>query len=166
LDARARDLMKKDVVRVEGEIPLASAVALLEDNGIGGAPVVDAAERLIGVFSLRDAARAGVQNGGRLGEKAGDDRMLEWDDEDFEEGEPIEEEISDREDNTSATAPGDTVREWMNPAVVSVAPDAGLKQVCETMARERIHRVFVVEDERLEGVISTLDVVEYLAHSL
>ena len=166
LDALARDLMKKDVLRVEESTPLAEAIELLEDAGIGGVPVVDAAERLIGVFSLRDAARAGVAEGGRLGQKPADDRLLDWGDELLEEGEPVEEEISDRDDYSSATATAQTVREWMNPAVICVAPQASLQEVCRVMARERIHRVFVVEDKRLTGVISTLDVVEYLAHAL
>jgi CBS domain-containing protein len=166
LDALARDLMKKDVLRVEESTPLAQAVEFLEDAGIGGVPVVDAAERLIGVFSLRDAARAGVAEGSGLGERAKDDRLLDRGDEPLEEGEPIEDAISDRDDYSSATSGTQTVREWMNPAVICVAPQASLKEVCRVMARERIHRVFVVEDKRLTGVISTLDVVEYLAHAL
>jgi CBS domain-containing protein len=166
LDALAKDLMKKDVVRVGDETPLAEAVELLEDAGIGGVPVVDAAERLIGVFSLRDAARAGVAAGGRLGERPADNRLLDWGDEPLEEGEPVEEEISDRDDYSSATSKAQTVREWMNPAIICVAPQASLKEVCRVMARERIHRVFVVEEKRLTGVISTLDVVEYLAQAL
>ncbi len=166
LDALARDLMKKDVLRVEESTPLAEAVELLEDAGIGGVPVVDAAERLIGVFSLRDAARAGVAEGGRLGERAKDDRLLDWGDEPLEEGAPVEDEISDRDDYSSATSGTQTVREWMSPAVICVAPQASLKEMCKVMARERIHRVFVVEDQRLKGVISTLDVVEYLARAL
>src|SRR5262245_60019970 len=166
LTARAEDLMKKDVVRVGDETPLAEAVELLEDAGIGGVPVVDAAERLIGVFSLRDAARAGVLEGGRLGERTGDNRLLDWGDEPLEEGEPVEQEISDRDDYSGAASPAQTVREWMNPVVLSVAPQASLQEICKLMARERIHGVFVVEDQRLSGVISTLDVVEYLAHML
>ena len=166
LDALARDLMKKDVVRVEEATPLAEAVELLEDAGIGGVPVVDGMERLIGVFSLRDAARAGVAEGGRLGQRPGDNRLLDWGDEPLEEGEPVAEEISDRDGYSSATTPAQTVREWMNPAVIYVAPHSSLKEVCKAMARERIHRVFVVEDKRLTGVISTLDVVEYLAQAL
>jgi CBS domain-containing protein len=144
LDARARDLMKKDVVRVSDETPLAQAIELLEDAGIGGVPVVDGTERLIGVFSLRDAARAGVAEGGRLGERPKDDRLLDWGDEPLEEGEPVEDEISDRDDYSSASSNAPTVREWMNPAVICVAPQASLKEVCKVMARERIHRVFVV----------------------
>jgi CBS domain-containing protein len=166
LDAHAKDLMKKDVVSVGEGTPLAEALELLEDAGIGGVPVVDGAERLVGVFSLRDAARAGVVEGGRMGERPGDDRLIDWGDEPLEEGEPVADEISDREDYSSSSSNAQTVRDWMNPAVICVAPQASLKEVCKVMARERIHRVFVAEDQRLTGVISTLDVVEYLAQEL
>jgi CBS domain-containing protein len=166
LEAHARDLMRTDVVRLDGNLAIATAIATLEDAGISGAPVVDGFERLIGVFSLRDAARAGVLNGGRLSERSGDDRLPDLGDEEFEDGSPVEEQISDRDDYSSATAASVTVREWMNPAVIAVAPGATLKEVCRVMSREQIHRVFVVDQQRLTGVISSMDVTRYLAQIL
>ena len=87
-------------------------------------------------------------------------------DEEFEEGSTLEAQISDREDYSSAAGGGDTVREWMNPTVIAVTPEASLKDVCRVMAREKIHRVFVVDGRRLSGVISSLDIVQYLSNAL
>ena len=166
LDVRARDLMQKDVVRLESDTSIASAVESLEENGISGAPVVDASERLVGVFSLRDAARSEALNGGRFGLRRGDDRVPDWVDEEHDDGSILEEEISDRDDYSTASGGGDTVSEWMNPTVIAVSPEASLKDVCRVLERERIHRVFVVDGRRLQGVISSLDIVRFLAGAL
>ncbi len=55
--------------------------------------------------------------------------------------------------------------DWMTPEVVSVGPDATLTEVCGVMAEESIHRVFVLKDKRIQGVVSTLDIVTYLAEN-
>ena len=39
-------------------------------------------------------------------------------------------------------------------------------EVCRVMSREQIHRVFVVDNRRLSGVISSLDIVRFLSTAL
>jgi CBS domain-containing protein len=161
---RARDLMRKDLVRLDAEASLASAVEALQDARISGAPVVDASERLVGVFTLRDAARVEVEAGGRYGQReAAAPAIPDWDEDDADEGERIERVVSLRDDYGPGTAVQACVGDWMNPTVISVTPDAELREVCRVMADERIHRVFVVEGRRLVGVISALDVVAHVA---
>ncbi len=131
-EVRAMDLMRAHVVRLESSTGLSCAVETLEESGISGAPVVDATERLVGVFSLRDAARAEHLNAGRSAQREGDDGVPDWSEDD---GSLMEDEISDREDYSSASGGGDRVADWMNPAIISVSPDATLKEVCKAMAR-------------------------------
>ncbi len=50
----------------------------------------------------------------------------------------------------------------MTPKVIHVSSDASLSEVCQLMGTERIHRVFVVEDEKPVCVVSTLDIVTFL----
>lgn len=161
---RARDLMRTDLVRLDAEASLASAVETLQDARISGAPVVDATERLVGVFTLRDAARVEVESGGRYGAREAESPSLpDWDEDDADEGERIERVVGLRDDYGPGTASQACVGDWMNPSVISVAPDAELRELCRVMADERIHRVFVVEGRRLVGVISALDVVAHVA---
>lgn len=159
----ARELMHKDLIRLDADSSLASAVETLEDAHISGAPVVDAAERLVGVFSLRDAARSEVETGTRFGERERGAAVPDWTEEDLEEGFAIEREISRRDDYSPAQTSAECVGDWMNPSVISVTPDASLRELCQIMSRERIHRVFVVDGRRLVGVISSLDVVAHVA---
>lgn len=61
----ARDIMTPDVVVVPPEMPVKEVGALLVDNRIHGAPVVDEVGRLVGMVSLVDLV-------GRTGETAQD----------------------------------------------------------------------------------------------
>lgn len=160
----ARDLMHTDVVRLDVDTALAAAVETLTDARVSGAPVVDASERLVGVFTLRDAARGEVEGGERYGERpAAQSGIPDWDEDDADEGERIERVISMRDDYGPATSAAEQVGDWMNPRVIAVAPDADLRELCRVMADERIHRVFVVEGRKLVGVVSALDVVAHVA---
>ena len=58
----------------------------------------------------------------------------------------------------------DRVRDWMNPEVISISPDATLRQVCK-MAADKIHRVLVVEDGHSVGIVTSFDVVTHVARS-
>lgn len=57
LDYRAEDVMSRATV-VRPETTLAEAEAILEKNGFNSLPVVDAAERLLGVVTSLDLLRA------------------------------------------------------------------------------------------------------------
>lgn len=161
---RARDLMRTELVRLDAEASLASAVETLQDARISGAPVIDASERLVGVFTLRDAARVQIEAGGRYGEReATAPAVPDWDEDDADEGERIERVVSLRDDYGPGTAAQVCVGDWMNQSVISVTPDADLRELCRVMADERIHRVFVVDGRRLVGVVSALDVVAHVA---
>lgn len=53
----ASDLMTTDIVRLLEEMPLREAARLLLQNQVGGAPVVDAQGRCVGVLSATDFLR-------------------------------------------------------------------------------------------------------------
>ena len=86
-------------------------------------------------------------------------------------GEALEEESLDdeefvnRDDYSPEMLGRETVGQWMTRGVVSVTPTARLKEVCATMVRESVHRVVVLERGRLQGIISTMDVVRHLAEN-
>jgi CBS-domain-containing membrane protein len=53
----AREIMTRDVVRVQVDTPLKEAAELLAQRGISGAPVVDDEGRVVGVISEKDFLR-------------------------------------------------------------------------------------------------------------
>ena len=55
------------------------------------------------------------------------------------------------------------VRDAMTPAIVSVRPDEPIERAVQLMAFEGVHRLLVLEGERLEGIITSMDVLRELA---
>lgn len=160
----ARDIMRTDVVTLRADATIEEAVATLEDHRIGGAPVLDAADALVGVLSTSDIARKGRVEEGELRTRPGEWYFASPLEERFEQTEDGEdEEFYGKEDYTPDVLGHVLVKDWMSPTVVSVTGEARLPDVCDLMLREGVHRVCVVEDGRLRGIVSTFDIVRCIA---
>jgi CBS domain-containing protein len=155
---RARDLMQTEVVQLSIDTPVEEAVATFEEYNIRGAPVVDSTGRLVGVFSAHDLTRTEHVHGGRLSVERDEYYLANRDD---DEGPDL-----DPEGYSPGILGRETVGDWMRPGVISVGPDASLKEICRVMVKESIHRVLVTQNDRLKGLISTFDIVRYLAREL
>lgn len=153
-----RDVMHKDVLTLQVDATVEEAITLLDEYRVSGAPVLDDADHLVGVFSLRDVARREHLAGDRLAvESRPGPGVLD------DEGELVDPDFFSREDYSPDVLGRVRVGEWMTGGVVTVAPDAPLSEVCRTLLSESIHRVFVVEDGALRGVFSSYDLVRLLA---
>ena len=51
----------------------------------------------------------------------------------------------------------------MTPDPISLGPDASVPDVARALCDNRVHRVLVVEDSQLRGIISSFDLVALLA---
>lgn len=58
---------------------------------------------------------------------------------------------------------GRTVSEIMSRGVITVSPDTEIEQVQHLLTNQRIRRVPVVEDGRVVGIVSRLDLVRQIA---
>ena len=56
------------------------------------------------------------------------------------------------------------VRDLMTPRPVTVAPTATVKEAAQLLLYADVHRVFVMEGDRLVGVLSTTDIVRAVAN--
>ena len=157
----ARDLMRTDVLVLRADDSIRSAAEQLEEIGASGAPVVDGSGRLVGVLTTKDIARsehvddecvstriafASAPDDAGTTDAAGFDEVVSWS-------------AAFGEQMVGRARIGD----WMTPGVTTVAPQAALGDVCRLMVDDGIHRVFVVDDKGLVGVVSTQDVVGLLA---
>jgi len=159
---KAKEIMRTDVARLEASAPVTDAIRMLEDLEITGAPVVDAAGRIVGVLSARDVTRSEHVSAGRLAPQRGEFSMsspLE-EEEDEEAGEDL---ILAKEDFSPGMLNEDTVADWMNTNVVTVDPEDSLKTVCRRMLAEHVHRVIVAKQQKLEGIITSFDLVRLVA---
>ena len=55
------------------------------------------------------------------------------------------------------------VRDLMTPRPVTIGPEAPLKEAAQQLLYADVHRLFVVDGDRLVGVISTTDIVRAVA---
>lgn len=153
--ATAADLMQKDVFTLDADASVGEAVRAFEEYHIGGAPVRDAAGAIVGFLSSHDLARLERaherwREAVGVAEPAADDP--------FGDGAPFE-----FRPGASPSLTGEAVRDWMSPATHTVAPGTSLQELCRIMVEKSIHRVPVVEGGALKGIVTTTDVVRFVA---
>lgn len=150
---RARDFMQKDVLTLAPETPLINAHRFFVEEEIHGAPVVEDDGTVVGVVSTLDLLRA-VEEEHERGSSA-----PSYFRESLEFSSPSWPRLSeDFQDRLSEL----TVLDVMNNEVVAVRPDATAADVARTIRTQRVHRVLVIEDQKLVGLISTFDLARLI----
>lgn len=140
----ARDIMTRDPITVFMSDSIAEVAQLLESNQISGVPVLDVHDRVVGIVSKTDILRRALE--GPLGARPGTYFELIA-------GGLGEHTDLDEEELGS-------VGEFMSTDLVSVTPDATVREVARKMIKESVHRVVVLDgDKRAVGIITTFDVL-------
>lgn len=136
---KLRDIMTRDPVAASPEMTLRECVNLLTSQHVSGLPVV-AGRRVVGVVSASDVLSLAAI---ATPEPVPAGRDDEW----------------PRRDVLDAH----TVGEVMTPVPCALPPDADVTAAADFMRREGIHRLLVVDGDRLAGIVSALDVVRAVA---
>lgn len=150
---RARDVMQTSVISVQPETSLAQVARLFVEESIHGAPVVDDVDRLLGVVSVTDLIRAVDETHESGAASAIYFRdVLEYSGPDWS---SAPEDFQDRLEQL-------TVADVMQPTVVTVDEETTVPEIAKTMRTNGIHRVIVVRDGQLAGLVTALDLVGLL----
>lgn len=139
---KAQDLMTPDVITVLPDMPVVAVARLLSDRGISAVPVADAKRRVVGVVSESDLLRAVA------GETQKDMGFLSTL---FSDPHRLAAEY--------AKTHGRTAKDVMTTQLISVAPGASAMEIAQLMASKGIHRVLVMDGERLLGIVSRADLL-------
>jgi len=132
-----RDIMTRDVLTLSPDTSIREAAELLSTEMLGGAPVT-VGRTLVGMLSAHDlmdfiASLAAAPEEVRAVSEQG---ILE----------------------------DHTVEEAMSRAPLhTVLPTAPVEKAAESMSVDRMHRLPVVEDGELVGIVSTMDIVRAVA---
>jgi CBS domain-containing protein len=147
-----RSVMTTDVVTVTPDLSLAEAADVLDERGIGAAPVVDAAGQVVGLLRdedlLSSEARLHVPTTIAI---LGVNFTLPG-------------EVA-RYDEELRKAIASTVGEVMEQQFPQLPPDATLEDAATLMHEADVTHVVVVEDGRAVGVVARGDLVRHLARS-
>jgi CBS domain-containing protein len=137
------ELMNPDVVSLRPEMTVPEAQELLASRSVSGAPVVDAAGRVVGVVSQNDLVRSAAHP-----DTAEHKGVFFTSDEDFEDL-----------GQTPLPASATRVEEVMSRKVYQVARDTGVAIAANIMRERRIHRLLVTDRGVLVGVVTSLDLL-------
>ncbi len=151
----ASDLMTTDVLTVKTDMSVSELAGFLSDHEITGAPVEDDDGRVVGVVSVVDVARAESKEADAhtAWESVDADSYIhDWD------RTPADGEIRVRHLRDDEV----TVEDIMNPTVHSVETETRVQEIARKMLNLRLHRLLVVEDGRLVGILSTSDLIGLL----
>jgi CBS domain-containing protein len=144
-------LMATGVIAVQQSASIRDAMRLMEQAGVTGLPVVDGEGAPVGVVSLRDMMAA---DGGVCATCAADAR---------------EHYFGKLALDGSWTAgpdglhdPAGQVSTLMSRTLRSCDRATSVAEAAQRMANEGVHRLLVVDDGKLVGVLSAIDVVAYV----
>ena len=141
--------MQTDLLTVGPDTPLLDIHRMFAEEEIHGAPVLDEDGRVRGVVSTLDLVRA-VRDECESADTATaffrDDRGYAG--------------LSMRTASELEARLGELcAADVMTRELVTVTPDTPVAEVARTMREQRIHRVLVVEDRALVGVITSFDML-------
>ena len=153
MGAVAADVMETQVLTVSPESPLLDVQRLFFEEEIHGAPVVGSDGTVVGVIASGDLLRAVAEEhdaGQAQTEYLRD--MVEFSAPDWVNRTG---DFQDRLGQLHAD-------EYMTADPVCVAPDTPVSEIAAIMGRDRIHRVLVVEEGCLIGLVTSYDLVRLL----
>jgi len=153
----ARDIMNRHVVAVSPRDKLQAAMELMLENHVTGLPVMDRADRCIGIISATDILQYEQDNGELVAETTSDvaryfDQMTQrW--EDVRLTAYALERLNEIE-----------VDEIMSRDLVFVRPDTPVTSVARKMLDQGVHRLVVLDEENyLLGLVTATDFVRLAA---
>ncbi len=119
MDIHVREMMKKQVVSIDGSLTVKDAAKMMEDSGVG-CLVVTENSIPTGILTERDFVT-------RI---------------------------------TSAGKPSSTqVRKVMSTPLISIGPEETAKKLAELIKEKDIHKIPVVEANKLIGIVSATDLI-------
>lgn len=141
-----KDLMTREVFAVATDTSIETAARLLTSMGISGAPVISASGTPIGVVTLTDLADPDRPRTQREGHPL----FYVLHDKDFEEF------------GGSVRLATGQVDDVMSKEVLSIDSSATLKEAGQVLVENSVHRLLVIDEGKLVGIVSSLDVLRGL----
>lgn len=150
MSKRVRDVMKTDLITISPDMTMQDIQRVFVKSKFGAVPVLDREHRLKGIVSRSDVVR----------KFSLEQSLAELADSDFD----LTLGVEDRDDTLGSIGAAvgrrlSTVKasEIMITDVVTIGPDAALSEAARCMIERRIHRLPVLEGQRLVGIVSAFD---------
>lgn len=147
-ELRARDIMTPDPACVQPSTTIRELAQVFEEHGISGAPVVDQAGTVVGVVSKSDLIR-------RCSEGSSEVPPAYLFEVLFDQGEE-----DDADSSGVIPEPLVCVEDFMTEDPLTVTGDISAARMAQLMFENRIHRLIVVDQDRVPiGIVTSLDLL-------
>jgi CBS domain-containing protein len=148
MSVTAKDIMTTEIISVHEQMRVLDLTNYLNAHDVSGAPVVNDLGHLVGVVSTTDVLlHSDIFSPEQVVESA---YHKDHDDANYADlsVDYVPEEVINLQ-----------VRDIMSTHVFSVLVDAHIEEVARLMYTGRIHRLLVLDERRLVGILSTMDVL-------
>ena len=145
----AQDVMTKNVIAVEENMMINNLIELFLENEISGAPVVNNKKKLIGIVTETDILCSYIDAYIDLNVKFG-----------------LKDILGDTQEDSSTEILFDEdvkVKNIMILNPVTVREDTPIKEMAEIMIDNKIHRLIIMRNSIIAGIVSTFDMLYYVA---
>lgn len=166
---KLKDLMNPDVISVSPDLTLRELLEVFTEAGVSGAPVVSGG-RVVGVISTTDVFDFREESGGyslRSGsglDEPGPGRRRGGGHDTWDSSEPEAMAwVRARRSGELDPLAQYTVADVMTRDVLSQPSDTSVKAAARYMLESGIHRVLVIDEGSLKGIVTTTDIVRAVA---
>jgi CBS domain-containing protein len=142
--------MQTDIVTVTEGTSLGEVGQLLLERRVSGVPVVDRLNRPVGIVSLTDIVDSTVNENRQFGDEKLYYRSMSRAADGVRRGFHVDSSL-------------DAAETVMTPLVLRIEAGASIVLAARVMARERVHRLIVVEGEKMVGIVTSMDIVRAVA---
>jgi CBS domain-containing protein len=145
----AKDIMVRDAITIHYSASIRELSRLLTENRITGIPVIDDDNRLVGMISMRDLIREEV-------------RVLSASPE-YHDIYDLFSSALNVEDPEVVSVRRMWVEEIMSRTLYTAVESTPVREICDIMTKARIHRVPILKDGKLIGLVTAMAVIEAIA---
>jgi len=154
MEKKIREVMTTTVHTVAPTLRLADLDRAFLERRVGGFPVCDAG-RLVGLVTRSDVVRqlSVERSMAEVVSAAGSPELLP---------DEVSRSLAEIADRVGKRVAGWTVKDLMVRDVVTLDPEQSVRDAARTFVSKRIHRAPVVENGKLVGIVTSLDLVKLL----
>ena len=145
----AKDIMTRDVITIHYSASLRDLSRALAENGITGVPVIDDDNGLMGMISMRDIIREEIRSRGATPE--------------YQDISELFSSALDMEEAEGVAVRHVWVEEIMSREIHTADETATLRELCAIMNERKVHRLPILRDGKLVGLVTATDLIRTIA---
>jgi predicted transcriptional regulator len=145
----AKDIMVRDVITIHYSASIRELSRLLAENTITGIPVIDDERKLVGMISMVDLIREEV-------------RVLSASPE-HQDIHELFSPVLNMEDIETVSVRRMWVEEIMSRTLFTADESTTVRELCEIMSKNRVHRVPILKNGKLIGLVTAMRVISAVA---